>query len=144
MPTGDVFTYGTLIFAEVMTAVCGERFASLPATLAGFERVRVRGAVYPAARHRAGASIDGVLYLGVGDAALARLDRFEGEMYARRRVQVRRGDGATCEAATYVVATAYAARLEDEPWDAEQFRRDHLASYLARCDAGDVAAAYER
>jgi gamma-glutamylcyclotransferase (GGCT)/AIG2-like uncharacterized protein YtfP len=140
MPTSDVFTYGTLIFAEVVTAVCGECFVSLPATLAGFERVRVRGAVYPAARRRPGASIDGVLYLGVGAAALARLDRFEGEMYARRRVQVRRGDGSTCDAEAYVVAATHAARLEDEPWDVERFRRDHLASYVARCHAGNVAA----
>ena len=138
-----VFTYGTLLFPEVMDAVTGRIFARVPATLAGFTRVRVRGAVYPAAREKAGASIAGLLYLDVDAAALARLDRFEGALYERRSVRVMRDDGASSAAEVYAVARAHHGRLEPRAWDPEQFRREHLATYVARCRAGRVAEEYQ-
>ena len=138
-----VFTYGTLLFPEVMEAVAGRVFASVPATLAGFARVCVRGAVYPGAREQAGASIAGLLYRDLDAAALARLDRFEGELYERRRVRVARGGGASLDAEAYVVPARLIARLEPCAWDPKRFRREHLAAYLARCRAGRVAEEYD-
>jgi gamma-glutamylcyclotransferase (GGCT)/AIG2-like uncharacterized protein YtfP len=138
-----VFTYGTLVFPEVMEAVAGRAFVSLAARLAGYGRVCVRGAVYPGARADATATIDGVLYLDVGRDALERLDRFEGELYERCPVRVLLEDRSTCAAQVYVVPAAMEDRLERTPWDLEGFRRDHLASYLARCRAGRVAEEHE-
>jgi gamma-glutamylcyclotransferase (GGCT)/AIG2-like uncharacterized protein YtfP len=135
-----LFTYGTLVFPEVMTAVAGRSFASVPATLDGFERVCVRGAVYPAARAAIGARITGLLHLDLDAGPLARLDRFEGELYQRQGVCVTRADGTTCAAEAYVVPARSFHRLEPRPWDLDRFRRDHLAAYLARCRAGRVAA----
>lgn len=140
-PARDVFTYGTLLLAEVMEAVAGARFASVAARLDGFERLCVRGAVYPGARAAAGAAIDGVLWLDLHDDALLRLDRFEGEMYDRRVVHVTTADG-TRAAQVYVVKPAYEHRLEPVAWDLDGFRRDHLARYLELCRAGDVAEDY--
>lgn len=136
-----VFTYGTLLVAEVMEAVAGGCFASVPARLDGYERVCVRDAVYPGARAMAGTAIDGVLWLDVIDEALLRLDRFEGEMYERCRVTVATADGPR-DAQAYVVAPAHQHLLDREPWDLDGFRRRHLASYLERCRAGFVAAEY--
>jgi gamma-glutamylcyclotransferase (GGCT)/AIG2-like uncharacterized protein YtfP len=133
----NVFTYGTLLLAEVMEAVAGRRFASVPARLDGFERVRVRGAVYPGAR-AAEASIDGVLWLDVDEASLARLDRFEGDTYERRHLVVGTADGPR-DAQAYVVPPANEHLLEPASWDLEGFRREHLARYLELCRAGDVA-----
>jgi len=138
-----VFTYGTLLFPEVMEAVAGRVFASVPATLAGFARVCVRGAVYPGAREEAGGSIAGLLHRDVDAAALARLDRFEGELYERRRVRVALGDGTSIDAEVYVVPPTFVARLEPRAWDPDRFRREHLAAYLARCRAGRVAEEYD-
>lgn len=139
----SVFTYGTLLFAEVMTAVAGRAYAATPATLGGFARVCVRDAVYPGAVEEAGAEIRGVLYRDVDEAALVRLDRFEGEMYERRRVTVTCDDDPTETVAyVYLVMRAHQGRLDRRPWDPERFRRDHLASYLALCRAGDVAEVY--
>lgn len=138
-----VFTYGTLAFAEVMEAVAGRASASEPATLDGFVRLRVRGAVYPGVRARAGATVDGVLYRGLDAAALARLDRFEGALYERRRLAVRLARGGACEAWVYVVPDALAHRLADEPWDPERFRREHLPAYVAHCRGGRVAEEHE-
>lgn len=134
----NVFTYGTLLLAEVIEAVAGRRFASVPARLDGFERVRVRGAVYPGARAAAAASIDGVLWLDVDDGALLRLDRFEGDTYERRDVIVVTAEGPR-DAQVYVVPPANEHLLEPAPWDLDGFRREHLARYLELCRAGDVA-----
>ncbi|MEW6269813.1 MAG: gamma-glutamylcyclotransferase family protein [Thermodesulfobacteriota bacterium] len=135
-----IFTYGTLTFPDVMQAVTGRTFASLPATLAGYACRAVRGAVYPGAVQHAGATTDGVLWQGVDETSLARLDRFEGELYERREVTVVARDGARHAAQVYVVRAAHASRLAPEPWDRERFAREHLAAYLSRCRAGPAAA----
>ena len=135
-----VFAYGTLLVAEVMEAVAGARFASVPARLDGYERVRERGAVAPGAR-AAAASIDGVLWLDVHDDALARLDGFEGELYERRVVRVATADGPR-EAQVYVVPPSHAHLLEDALWDFERFRVEHLARYLEHCRTGEAAEGF--
>ena len=139
--TRDVFTYGTLLVAEVMEAVAGERFASVPASLDGWERVCVRDAVYPGARAADGASIDGLLWLDVHDDALRRLDRFEGDMYERRVLRVATADGPR-DAQVYVIPRANEHLLEPVPWDLELGRREHLARYLDHCRTGEIAELY--
>ena len=139
--TRDVFTYGTLLVAEVMEAVAGARFASVPARLDGWERVRVRDAVYPGVRAVTCASVDGRLWLDVHDAALLRLDRFEGEMYERRVVRVVTAEGPR-DAQAYVIPPANEHLLDPVPWDLERFRRDHLARYLEHCRTGEIAELY--
>ena len=137
----DVFTYGTLLVAEVMEAVAGARFASVPARLDGWERVCVREAVYPGARAADRASIDGVLWLDVHDDALLRLDRFEGDMYERRVLRVTTADGPR-DAQVYVIPRANEHLLEPAAWDFERFRREHLARYLDHCRTGEIAEQY--
>ena len=137
----DVFTYGTLLVAEVMEAVAGARFASVPARLDGWERLCVREAVYPGARAAAGASIDGLLWLDVHDNALLRLDRFEGDTYERRVLRVTTADGPR-DAQVYVIPRANEHLLESVAWDFERFRREHLARYLDHCRTGEIAEQY--
>jgi len=143
MAGANVFAYGTLLFPEVLAAVAGRAYACEPASLAGFARVCVRRAVYPAAIEDAAGTVAGVLYRGVEPPGVARLDRFEGELYDRVRVTVRLdGDDSRLEAFAYVVPATRLDRVERRPWEPERFRRDHLAAYLAGCRAGDVADAY--
>ena len=42
-----LFTYGSLMFAEVWQRVVGRSFATVPATLKGYDIFRVRGANFP-------------------------------------------------------------------------------------------------
>ena len=139
--TRDVFTYGTLLVTEVMEAVAGARFASVPARLDGWERLRVRDAVYPGVRAAPGASVDGLLWLDVHDDALLRLDRFEGEMYERRVVRVVTAEGPR-DAQAYVIPQAGEHLLDPVPWDFDRFRREHLARYLEHCRTGEIAHGY--
>ncbi|NDA92584.1 MAG: gamma-glutamylcyclotransferase, partial [Betaproteobacteria bacterium] len=65
MSTAHGFTYGSLMFDEVMRAVADQQgLVSIPATLKGWERFAIRNASYPAARPgKPQASIRGVLWL---------------------------------------------------------------------------------
>ena len=125
-----VFTYGTLMIPEVMAAVTAGRFPSRPADLPGYVRYRVRDESYPGIVPAAGEIVSGVLYLDVTAAALARLDRFEGDLYERTAVTVRFENETGLPAATYIIHAAHRNRLTSEPWDLEAFRRDHLAGFL--------------
>ena len=130
----DVFTYGSLMFAEVWTRVVTGRYRALAARLADHARFAVAGETYPGMIASAGATVDGVLYLDVDDADVARLDRFEGDDYRRETVTLACADGSTRTGDTYVYLPR--DRLTKSPWDPDAFPmdvfiatycRDHLA-----------------
>ncbi|MFN0125148.1 MAG: gamma-glutamylcyclotransferase family protein [Verrucomicrobiales bacterium] len=126
----NVFTYGSLIFADVWMRVAGQSCPSRLATLDDFAAWKVRGESYPGLAPAPGQSTSGLLYLNVSADAAARLDAFEGPFYHRTSVTVRLADGTTLDAETYVVAPAHRHELEPVAWDAEEFRQHHLASFL--------------
>jgi gamma-glutamylcyclotransferase (GGCT)/AIG2-like uncharacterized protein YtfP len=128
----DFFTYGTLMSPDIMARVAGCRLASLPARLAGYRRTLVRDEVYPGIAEAEGHEVDGVLYLDAQEAAIARLDAFEGEMYDRREVSVTTAGGEIRTVMTYVFRPEYRFRLTDIPWDYQRF----LASGKERFENG--------
>jgi gamma-glutamylcyclotransferase (GGCT)/AIG2-like uncharacterized protein YtfP len=132
-----LFAYGTLLFPEVLTAVTGRALAAEPAALDGYVRRCVIGEIFPAiVEADRGDRVAGLLYLGVDDRTWNRLDRFEGDLYERRRVKI-----ATRDAFTYVLGSAWRHRLGAEPWDPAAFARDHLDAFLARlAGSGDPRA----
>jgi gamma-glutamylcyclotransferase (GGCT)/AIG2-like uncharacterized protein YtfP len=106
-----LFCYGTLESPEVMRAVAGRDFPSEPARLRGYHRGLVRGAPYPAVVPRPGAVTPGVLYAGLDPRSLRRVDRYEGEMYAREDLPVEMPDGSTRRAWVYVLKRRWRHRL---------------------------------
>ena len=130
-----VFTYGTLEIPSVMEAVTGRRFAHASAHLRGYARYLVRGRPYPGIVADPDASTPGALYLAVDAESLARLDRFEGDLYERRAVHVRRVGAPHVSAFAYVVPRARADRLSSAPWDRAGFVARHLERYLEACRA---------
>ncbi|MDH0865420.1 gamma-glutamylcyclotransferase [Mitsuaria sp. GD03876] len=131
-----VFTYGTLMWPDIMARVCGEGgspFAPpLAATLADHARHPVRGHDYPAMIPSAGHQVVGRLYLDVPEAAWARLDRFEGADYERHEVLVTLADGSWRRAWTYLFRPAPAERLDAGDWDEARFEREGKARFVAR------------
>ena len=101
----DLFVYGTLLDAETMERLTGQRFACEAAVLDDFERV-APPADYPFLRPRPGASVEGLMWLDVDAASLARLDEYEeeGRLYRRVEVTVRPTgrDGQVRRCFTYV------------------------------------------
>ncbi|MCY4745220.1 gamma-glutamylcyclotransferase [Pelomonas sp. UHG3] len=132
MSTAHCFTYGSLMWADIMARVCGREFASEPASLAGHSRHPVRGQDYPGLRLAPEGCVPGRLYRDVDAAAWARLDAFEGEEYERVEVPVALADGRSETAWVYRFRPAFAERLLPGAWDADAFEREGHARFTAR------------
>ncbi|MEQ8231122.1 MAG: gamma-glutamylcyclotransferase family protein [Gammaproteobacteria bacterium] len=126
-----LFAYGTLMFAPVLRAVTGLERETCPARLDGYARYAVRGQPWPALVEETGAHTEGCLVLSLPARAWPLLDAFEGDFYTRIAVTVRCADGTTCAAQTYLARPAARTRLSPRPWSPVEFRRRHLARYLA-------------
>lgn len=125
----NLFAYGTLMCEDIMREVSGVSLSSVPGTLKGFRRHSVKGEPYPALAPDAEGRVDGLVYRHVPDSAWIRLDRFEGEMYARRIVQVELKDGSILPAATYVTVPEFLDRLDRSGWDFADFLRNGKTSF---------------
>ena len=136
--TSHCFTYGSLMWADIMARVCGREFASEPASLADHARHPVRGQDYPGLRPAPGGVVPGRLYRDVDAAAWARLDAFEGEEYERAEVQVTLADGRVLPAQVYRFRGDFESRLLPGAWDAEAFEREGRARFLARYAGFDL------
>ncbi|MCF7974928.1 MAG: gamma-glutamylcyclotransferase [Phycisphaerae bacterium] len=129
----NLFTYGTLMCDDIMQHVSGCAPACVPGTLTGYSRRSVTGESYPAIlQHRPG-RVKGLVYLNVPDWAWQRLDRFEGEMYARQSVQIGLQDGSTVPAATYVIKPEFLRHLDPSDWDFTEFLTSHKDGFQKQC-----------
>ena len=125
----NLFAYGTLMCDDIMQEVSGLRLRNVPGTLAGYSRRCVKGEKYPALVPDENGSVEGVVYLNVPDSAWERLERFEGEMYARQVVGVELKDGARLRAETYVVKPNFLDHLDETDWDFARFLRNGKAGF---------------
>ncbi len=102
-----------------------------PGVLKGYIRLRVKGHAYPGLLQREAHHVDGVLYQNVPASAWDRLDRFEGEMYARRTVSIEMDSGGRLAAETYIVRPEYVDRLEEAEWDFSEFLKSGKSKFRA-------------
>jgi gamma-glutamylcyclotransferase (GGCT)/AIG2-like uncharacterized protein YtfP len=127
----NVYVYGTLQEPSIVRLIVGRTLVGAAAVLEGHARFRLEHKVYPAIVAQPGERVSGLLYSGLTQSELRRLDEYEGPLYERRELSVSRS-GAATRAFTYVLKEQNRHLLSPEPWSLEQFRREHLASYLAR------------
>lgn len=132
MTARHCFTYGSLMWADIMARVCGREFASEPASLAGHHRFAVVGQDYPGLRAVPGGLVPGRLYLDVTEDAWQRLDSFEGPEYERVEVLVALGGGAVLPAQVYRFRDEFADRLLPGDWDVEAFGREGHQRFISR------------
>ena len=125
-----LFCYGTLQYPEIMQQVSGTHYAGLPVVLENYACYTVRGEVFPGIIPEPGAHTRGIVYNGMGTAQLERLDAFENDFYARRRVVVSGADERPLQAWAYVVRSEDRALLSDEHWDRGLFELLHLPAFL--------------
>lgn len=119
----NLFSYGTLMCGDIMRDVSGFRLSHVPGTLKGYRRRAVKSEYYPAIVPDAEDRVHGIVSRDVPGPAWDRLDRFEGEMYVRRPVEIGLEDGTMLPAATYVVRPEFLDRLEAIDWDLTDFIR---------------------
>jgi len=129
-----LFAYGTLMCEDIMQEVSGCLPEHRRGVLKGYARRLVKGQVYPGLLQHEGNRVDGVVYQNVPASAWERLDRFEGEMYARRAVSIEMDGGGRLTAETYIVRPEYLDRLEEAEWDFSEF----LSSGKSKFRAGYV------
>lgn len=129
-----VFTYGSLMFPEVWGIVVGREFKTVPGTLSGYSIFRVEGAAYPGIISAApDSTVNGLIYLDVDAASIERLDRFEGDFYARLPLSISCADGQCRDADTYTISDKHLKILTSESWTAEWFASSGgLADFIAQ------------
>ncbi len=124
-----LFAYGTLMCDDIMAEIAGSHHSPVFATLRGYRRMRVKGEHYPALVPDEEGHVDGVVYLDVSATAWDRLDRFEGEMYSRKIVEIELNDGHAVLSETYVARAEFMDYLVDAEWDFAEFLRKNKASF---------------
>jgi gamma-glutamylcyclotransferase (GGCT)/AIG2-like uncharacterized protein YtfP len=134
-----LFSYGTLQFPRVLSAVTGCHLDGDKAVLDDYACYLVEGKVYPGITPEHGASVEGLVYTGIGEAHFRKLDRFEGELYERVRVCVTDMEGNPLQAWTYVIRDSMRGRLTRTPWNRDDFEVERLAAFLEKCLAGEPA-----
>jgi len=129
-----VFVYGTLLFAEVTSALGIRARRLTAATLPDYQRQTVRLSPrgnFPAIVSRAGDSVTGALLQLDSQQDLDLMDEFEGtaEGYYERRLVTVLAEQREQEAFAYVCGPPLQPFL-DGAWDAELFRIQDLANYV--------------
>lgn len=119
------------MFSEVFEAVAGISIEKESCVLPGYERFKLAGQAYPGILEKRHALVPGVLYRGLSQSQLHRLDQYEGDEYLRELVMVRNEDHRYYSAWVYALQPKYTNLLSQDSWDAAEFERMYLSDYLA-------------
>lgn len=125
----NLFAYGTLMCNSIMQEVSGCCPVHVPGTLRGYSRWSVRGEHYPAIAPNEEGRVEGLVYRNMPGSAWVRLDRFEGDMYVRRQVNIELHEGINVMAATYVVQPEFLHLLEQSDWNLSDFIANGKAGF---------------
>lgn len=115
-----------------MAAVVGTSLRHGPAFLPDFSRFKVRNEQYPGVVPSKGSVVEGLVCRDITAQGWSRLDRFEGDMYVRRRIVVRYPDNTEGATACYIVKPEYRQMLTRTPWEFEAFIRQGKKIFLER------------
>ena len=129
----NIFTYGTLMIADVMYAVTTREFRFVDAILRGYARFTVKGESYPGIIPVTDAVTAGIIYFDVDELSLERLDEFEGDLYQRTPILVETVGEEILNAETYVVKPEYRDYLSTNGWDVNKFTKTYLETFLESC-----------
>jgi gamma-glutamylcyclotransferase (GGCT)/AIG2-like uncharacterized protein YtfP len=124
-----LFTYGTLLFPEVLRALLGRVPQSQPASTAGWRVAALENRHYPGLVATPGEIAHGRLLVGLSGDEWRLLDNFEDRRYELRRIALLDGQ----DSLTYVWLDD--AEACPNTWDAQSFTAIHLPTYVERCAA---------
>jgi gamma-glutamylcyclotransferase (GGCT)/AIG2-like uncharacterized protein YtfP len=126
----DLFVYGTLMVPDIMREAGGHEGPSEPACLSGYRRGRIDGETYPGIVSTPGDCVEGMLYRGLTEAVIMRLDRFEGEFYARLPVRLST-DAGIMTAQAYVIRPLFEHIVTAEPWSLDRFLQQGFDRFVS-------------
>lgn len=127
--TRHIFTYGSLMFADVWQRVVAGRYGNASGIIRDHGRYAVINEIYPGVVAQPGSQVKGVVYFNVEAADIAALDIFEGLDYVRQAVQVQLPD-KVLEADTYLYCKPAALSAQD--WDPRCFEMEKFLQTYCR------------
>lgn len=125
----SLFTYGTLLFPEVLRALLGRVPRSQLASAAGWRVAALKNRNYPGLVEAPGGIVQGRLLTGLSGDEWRLLDNFEDRRYELRRIVLLGGQ----DGLTYVWVDD--AEACPNTWDTQSFALTHLSAYVERCAA---------
>ncbi|WAJ70919.1 gamma-glutamylcyclotransferase family protein [Catenovulum adriaticum] len=126
----NIFTYGSLMYAQVWQSIVSQTYRSTPARLAGFARYSIKNRSYPAIIPSQNAQTQGLVYYHVSDADIALLDKFEGQCYLRLSHPVELNDQTYIQADCYILRPEFEHLLSLNAWSVKKFEQDGLQTFL--------------
>lgn len=125
-----VFVYGSLMADEVLHILLKRTPQSSDAVLNGYQRLSIKGRVYPAIIPVDSKKVSGKILSGIKDSEMNLLDAFEDVEYKRIIVEV-----SLMDSLEKLLVYAYVWANEKDPdlygdWDFEEWKRDHLEDYI--------------
>ncbi len=124
----NIFTYGTLMYPEVLDPLVSEKYMPQKSILNGYCRKAIIGEHYPGIVKKDASRVEGVLYTNVSPKDLNKLDEYEGDQYIRTSVKVIL-DGNSIRADTYVFQDRYLHLLSKKDWNPDDFEERYLHVY---------------
>jgi gamma-glutamylcyclotransferase (GGCT)/AIG2-like uncharacterized protein YtfP len=130
----NVFTYGSLMYADIVNRIVRNRYTCAEAEIGGFKRSQIQGDVYPVVRPcRHAKNLRGVLYFNINRADLLRLDRFEGLQYQRQKVKATLlATNQRISSQLYVLKPRYRHLASQREWKPSQFQNQHKNHFTRR------------
>ena len=96
-PAKNLFVYGTLMDKRLLYQLTGKFFSTFPAVLRGFKKLDSHLG-YPYILPYKTSKVEGLLIKNIDPESIKKLDRYEGQLYSRKRVAVVWGGKRTaCE-----------------------------------------------
>lgn len=133
----DVFTYGVLMYSELLHALTGKTFVVEPATLHGFQRYSLDKEGWPTIPvivEEPGSSVHAVLVRDVDENDIELLDDFEEVelgLYVKQQVRVVVNGRHISEAIAYVAGPESLGYLSGV-WSPKQFLERHYQDFRYR------------
>lgn len=118
----SLFVYGTLQLPEKLQTILGKIPSLTPAMLTGYRVGLVARADFPGIVPARDSSVQGQLLSPLSQDDLVKLDRYEGELYHRIRVDVATGNGIR-NVWTYCIVPWARERVTTQEWSIDQYRQ---------------------
>jgi len=125
----SLFTYGTLLFPEVLRTLIGRVPQSQIASIGGWRVATLRGRTYPGLIAAPGGIAHGRLLAGLSVDEWCILDNFEDRRYELRQIVLSAGQDSL--AYVWVDDVEVCSNI----WDIQGFALTHLGAYVERCAA---------
>lgn len=125
----NLFTYGSLMYRQVWQRVVRGNYRAYQALLINYCRRQIKGDHYPVIFPGSeNDQITGMLYLGLDQQDLTRLDHFEGSYYKRVDAAVHTG-GQLFNCQTYVLKPDYYHLISETEWSEKKFEQSGLKAF---------------